>query len=212
MYLGILWIPMDSHGSLWIPMDSYGFVWIPGSEEICSVSMESCPNHSLARDLRSGISTRARFFWQIFASPMVATVSIRSKTFSSLLFLRFPGSGPASLRGGSGNLPRGGPGNRNDRLEKVLEQVKKPTDLKTFSNAPKPCLHCRFLRFPDSIRDRGDPQIFQDSFLGIHENPSNPFSSTGSTKRDCDPCQIPFWKVFCVADGRDDVESFQNLL
>ena len=60
--------------------------------------------------------------------------------------------------------------------------------------------------------DRGDPKNPHDSFLGIHENPSNPFSSTGSTKRDFDPCQIPFWKSSCVADGRDDVESLQNLL
>ena len=152
-------------------------------------------------------------FWKISAPPMVATVSIRSKTFSSLLFLRFPGSGPASLRGASGNLPRGGPENlKNDMLEKVSEQVKKPTALKTFSNAPKPCLHCRFLRFPDSILDRDDPQSVQYSFLGIHGNRSKPFSSTGSTKRDCDPCQIPFWKISCVADGRDEVESIQNLL
>ena len=50
------------------------------------------PNPSLARDLRSGIPTRARFLFGRFSvSPTVATMSNRSKTFSSIAFLRFSG-------------------------------------------------------------------------------------------------------------------------
>ena len=111
---GIPMDSMDSHGSLWIPMDSYGSrdpVFPRNLLGIHGILSKPCPSRG------SGQWDFDPFqipFWKISAPPMVATVSIRSKTFSSLLFLRFPGSDPASPRGSSENLPlvpRGGPGN-----------------------------------------------------------------------------------------------------
>ena len=56
-------LPMDPYGFLWIPMDPYGFLWIPkdsyGSRNTVIPrnflgSVESCPNHSLARIYEAG--------------------------------------------------------------------------------------------------------------------------------------------------------------
>ena len=76
---------MDPRENLPLPESQHSQKYFLGIQEIR-------PTPSLARDLRSGIPTRARFLFGRFSvSPTVATMSNRSKTVSSTTFLRFSG-------------------------------------------------------------------------------------------------------------------------